>query len=66
MRLGETFAREMKAGDVALEGAASGGESLTFGFRDEDEDRFLDENVELRRFKVRVGNCFVNENLSLA
>jgi hypothetical protein len=63
---GETFAEEIKAGDVALVGAASGGESLAFGFRDEGEDPLLDENVKLRRFKLRPVNCFVNENLSLA
>jgi hypothetical protein len=63
---GETFDGEMKAGGIALEGEASGGESLAFGFRGEDEDRLLDENVDLRRFKLRLVNCFVNENLSLA
>jgi hypothetical protein len=63
---GETFAGEIEPKDVALARAASGGESLAFGFRDEDVDRLLDENVELRRFKLRLVNCFVNENLSLA
>jgi hypothetical protein len=63
---GETFAEEIKSGDVVLVGAASGGESLAFGFCDEDEDPLLDENVELRRFKLRPVNCFVNESLSLA
>jgi hypothetical protein len=59
---GETFAGEIEPGDVALARAASGGESLAF---DEDEDRLLDENVDLRSFKLRLVNCFVNENLSL-
>jgi hypothetical protein len=61
---GEIFAEEMEAGDVALAGATSG-ESLAFGFRDEDEDPLLDENVEPRCLKLLV-NCFENDNLFLA
>ena len=63
----ETFAGAVEGGSSAPAEAASvvwRGESFAFSFREDDEDRPLDANVERRR--LRLCNGSFSENLSLA